>query len=734
MPEERISLQGTVTAVIYKNQTNGYAIFEAAVGEESVTMTGTLPLIAVGENITAIGRYVEHPTYGRQFQVESYEKSLPTTVSAIRIYLSGGAVKGVGPKTADKIIELFGERALDIIENHPEALERIKGITRAKAKSISESFREQFGIRRAMMFLQRYGVPTQVAFSAWKCWGTATEEIIKCNPFVLCEMDEGMSFEQADGVAEQMGFDKNSPFRISSALKYILLCNSYSAGHTFLPEAALVSTAASLTALAETAIEDRMQELIEDGVLIKRPIGNKTAVYSDRTYADELTCARRLREIADTVRPLGGYRDDLPGRVEKEMKISFNHEQMRAIAGAAQCGVMVLTGGPGTGKTTTLSGIIALYRMLGVRYALAAPTGRAAKRISELTGQEAKTIHRLLETQYDGKGQLRFAKNESEPLQVDAVICDEASMIPIDLMASLLRALPRGCRLILVGDENQLPPVGAGNVLGDVIGSGVIETVELKDIFRQAADSLIITNAHRILNGDEPVFKGKKRDVFFINASSAAGATDTIVDLAVRRLVKTYGYDPLSDIQVITLSKLGLCGTGNLNEHLRQAVNPPAEDKKEKTWMYRSFREGDKVIQMRNNYDIVYKLPNGEMGTGIFNGDIGLVTRIDAAAEMMEIRFDDRVASYPFACLDELDYAYAMTVHKSQGSEFRCVVLAVVDSPRNLLYRNLLYTAVTRARENLVIVADPDKIRAMIANKTKTKRFTGLKYLLSEEA
>lgn len=725
-------MQGTVASVIYKNQENGYAIIEIRTADDAITAVGTMPYITTGERITALGQWVEHPNYGRQFQVESYEKELPTTIDAIRAYLAAGAVKGVGEKTADKFIELFGERTLEVIENAPEQLARVRGISEAKANKISQAFREQFGIRRVILFLQRYGVSVSVAFAVWKCWGCAAEDVIRCNPYILCEMIDGVSFSDADAIATRMEFDKSSPFRISSAMKYILNRNAYSAGHTFIPREALVQMTAQLIGMDESVIERRLDELIADEVLYNRTIGNKDAVYLERYYKAEQYCAWRIARLQSNVRRFTEYRADHLVQVEKKLKLHFNEEQMTAIDMAARCGVMILTGGPGTGKTTALSGIIALYQMLGVKYALAAPTGRAAKRISELTGDEAKTIHRMLEMQYSGDSLPHFAKNEDTPLGYDAVICDEASMIDADLMQALLRALPDGCRLVLVGDADQLPPVGPGNMLGDMIASQLVDTVALSHVFRQAADSQIICNAHGILRGEPLQFVGEDRDAFLIRETRALVGAELIVDLAVRRLVKTYGYNPLTDIQVISLSKLGMCGTMSLNEQLRAAINPPSPTKAEKPWGKNGFRVGDKVMQIRNNYDITYRMANGELGVGIFNGDIGIIRSIDHYAECMEIQFDDKTANYPFTCLEQLDFAYAMTVHKSQGSEFKCVVLAVVDAPRNLLYRNLLYTAMTRAKERLVIVGDPSRIEAMIENKTKTKRFSGLRYLLED--
>ncbi len=732
MAEYQEIISGFVSAVIFKNQENGYAIIEVKTDNDTVTMVGTLPYISVGERIHAAGNWVEHLNYGRQFQVVKFEKEMPTTIDAIRAYLAGNAIKGVGEKTADKFIELFGERTLDIIENAPEQLARVRGITEAKAKKISQAFREQFGVRRVMLFLQQYGVSPSVAFSVWKSWGCASEDVIRCNPYVLCEMVDGIHFSMADDIAERMEFDKTSPLRISSAITYILRMNAYGAGHTFVPRDALVEMAVRLIGVAEEQVEERIDQMVEDEVLYNRPVGNKNAIYLERYYKAEQYCAWRLARLQSNVRHFTEFRPRHLAQIQKKLQLTYNDDQMLAIEMAAQCGVMVLTGGPGTGKTTTLCGIIELYKQLGVNYALVAPTGRAAKRISELTGDDAKTIHRLLEMQYSGDSLPHFAKNEDNTLSYDAVICDETSMVDIELMKALLSALPDGCRLVLVGDFDQLPSVGPGNVLGDIITSEKIDTVYLSEIFRQAADSLIVSNAHGILEGESLKLSGENRDLFLIKATAAHPARQTIVDLATRRLVNTYGYDPLSDIQIICLSKKGLCGTVSVNEQMRNTINPHEEYKAEKAWGKNGFRVGDKVMQTKNNYDITYKMPSGEIGVGLFNGDIGIIRNIDHYAEYMEIQFDEKIATYPFACLDQLDFAYAMTVHKSQGSEFKCVILSVVDAPRNLLYRNLLYTAITRAKERLVIVGDPNKIEEMIENYTKSRRFSGLRYFLGD--
>lgn len=730
MQEDRITLEGIVKSIIYKNEDNGYVIFEAEVNGEGITMVGTVPFLFEGESIIACGLWCEHKTYGRQFSIESFEKGMPVSESAICNYLAGGAIKGVGAVTAGRIVELFGSKTLEVIENDPSQLTRVKGISPQKAQSISNAFKEQFGIRSVLLFFQQYDISLGSCLKIWKHWGAASVDIISCNPYLLCEYIEGIGFAKADGIAVKMGFDELSPYRICAALRYILIQNSFN-GHTFLPRNQLVSITAKLIGCEEADVEAQVENQISEEHFINRSIGNKDAIYLSRYYNAEFYCVKKILKMLLLSGVIDFDRSEIK-KIEKSLKISYNEKQFEAIACSADRGIMVLTGGPGTGKTTALGGIIALYERLGLKYALAAPTGRAAKRISELTGKEAKTIHRLLEMQYTDDGYPKFMKNEESQFEYDAIICDEASMIDVLLMEALMKALPEKCRLVLVGDADQLPPVGPGNCFGDIIHSGLVPFIALDHIFRQAADSQIIINAHRILQGEPFVFSGEKRDMFFINCKSAGQCMDMVVDLCVRRLKNAYGWDVCSDIQVLTPSKLGICGTVNINKRIKEIINPQADGKAEMEHMSRVFRCGDKVMQTKNNYDIDYITDNNEVGVGIYNGDIGIIKSIDNAREQMLIQFDDRCTNYPFKNLEELEFAYAVTVHKSQGSEFKCVILTLLDTPSNLLYRNLLYTAITRAKEMLIVIGSPEKIDKMIENKNKIKRFSGLKYLLCE--
>lgn len=727
MEQENISLEGMVESIVYKNDETGYAIFIADIDGQPVTIVGTLPFLFEGEHILASGQWTVHKTYGKQFRVDTFEKNLPTTTDAILKYLSSGVIRGIGAVTAGRIVDYYGDRALEVIAQEPSRLTRIKGISPAKARAISEAFQNQFGMRSLLVFLQQYGIAPYFAVKVWKRWGRQSVDRLRQNPYLLAEQIEGIGFEKADAIAMHMGYDEFSPFRLSAAVKYVLHQNAFN-GHTFLPREQLVETTARLLRCQAEDIDRALTDLIEEEQLVSLPVGNKNAVYLAEYFHAESRCARRLQTMvrAAETKPL---KQSVIRQIEQEIGITFEQRQADAIRYAA-AGTMVLTGGPGTGKTTAVGGIIALYEKMGLNFALVAPTGRAAKRITELTGYEAKTIHRLLEMQYSDQGLLIFSRNEDNLLDFDAVICDESSMVDLLLFDALLRALPPSCRLILVGDADQLPSVGAGNVFADVIASGAVPTVKLEVIFRQAADSLIITNAHRIIQGESLLLQGEKKDVFFMPCRNAGECADTVVDLCCTRLPQRYGWDMDADIQVITPSKLGMCGTVNLNRRLKQVMDEAAAGLPEKAYFENSFRVGDKVMQIKNNYDIPYQTAAGEAGQGVFNGDIGKVRAISFENEELEIVYDDRVAKHPFESLDELDHAYAVTVHKCQGNEFRCVVLVIMDTPSALLYRNLLYTAVTRAREMLILVGDGAKIVRMIGNKTKVKRFSGLRHML----
>jgi len=728
MEDGQIQLTGTVETIIYQNAENGYTVLTLVNAGSENTVVGSLPMVCVGEEISVVGHYTDHKTYGPQFVAESYEKKLPVTAGAILKYLSGGAVKGIGRVTATRIVELFGDDTLTVIDERPQELTRIRGISPAKAESISESFKSQFGIRALIIFLQQYEINLQLATKVWKKWGFSAVDTIKANPYLLSEEISGISFDKAVEVASKMGFIDEKNCKISAALQYILTENSLS-GHTFVPKSNLVSICANLVDREEDAVIQILNDKVVEGKLINAQIGKVDAIFLANYYMQESRCAAKIVSMVRSILP-----DPVPeivvDKIEKSLEISFNEKQRNAILQASKGGIMVLTGGPGTGKTTVVSGIIKLYELQKKNFALIAPTGRAAKRISELSGHEAKTVHRLLEMQFSSDGVPVFGRNATNPLDFDAVICDESSMMDITLMDNLLQALPSKTSLIMVGDNDQLPPVGPGNPFGNIIQTGIIPTVSLDEIFRQAADSYIVTNAHRILKNEKPIFNSKDSDFFFINASTGQNCLDTVVDLCVRRLPNTYGWDPNTDIQVITPSKLGALGTVGLNKALRNAVNPQKADEDTFQSGFRRFSAGDKVMQVKNNYDILYETDKGEIGNGIYNGDIGIVKSIDKRAEMMYIQYDDRHASYPLDQADDLDFAYAITAHKSQGSEFECVVLVLYDTPKTLLYRNLLYTAITRAKKLLVIVGNADRIDDMLCNTSKNSRFSGLKYLI----
>lgn len=728
MEDGQIQLTGTVETIIYQNEENGYTVLSLVSPGSETTVVGSLPMVCVGEEISVSGHYADHKTYGPQFVAESYEKKLPVTSAAILKYLSGGAVKGIGRVTATRIVELFGDDTLTVIDERPQELTRIRGISPAKAESISESFKSQFGIRALIIFLQQYEINLQLATRVWKKWGFAAVDKIKSNPYLLSEEISGISFDKAVEVADNMGFIDAHNYKIAAALLYILVQNSLS-GHTFVPKSNLVSICADLVDREIDDVTQTLNEKIAQGKLINAQIGKVDAVFLAGYYMQESRCAAKIVSMVRSILP-EPVPEIVVDKIEKSLSISFNAKQRRAILQASQGGIMVLTGGPGTGKTTVVSGIIKLYEMQKKNFALIAPTGRAAKRISELSGYEAKTVHRLLEMQFSTDGVPVFGKSSSNPLDYDAIICDESSMMDITLMDNLLQALPSKTSLVLVGDNDQLPPVGPGNPFGNIIQTGIIPTVALDEIFRQAADSYIVTNAHRILKNEQLIFNSKNSDFYFINTTTGQNCLDTVVDLCIRRLPNTYGWNPNTDIQVITPSKLGALGTAGLNKALRNAINPQKNDDDSFQSSFRKFCAGDKVMQVKNNYDIVYESDRGEVGNGVYNGDIGIVKSIDKRAEMMYIQYDDRRASYPLSQADDLDFAYAITAHKSQGSEFECVVLVLYDTPKTLLYRNLLYTAITRAKKLLVIVGNAERIEDMLSNTAKGSRFSGLKYLI----
>ena len=731
--KEKIS--GVIEHITYRNEENGYTVChiseEDKADSEIITLVGIMPMVKVGETINAIGKWSFHQTFGRQFSVEYFEKHLPTSTSAILQYLSSGTVKGIGPKTAVKVVGAFGESTFEVIEKDPERLAKIPGISLQKAKDISECFKEQFGVRAVMMFCRDYFGPA-TAVKIYKRFGGAAVDMMKENPYILCDEINGIGFEKADKVARSLGIEGNSPQRIRSGIIYVLNYNASQNGHTLVPRDRLSELAATLLNVERELCDDAIDVLAFKNKVAVERIGGRECVYLAR-YRDaehyikdkldmlEATCEKCDSDEAET----------LIGKIEAKLGITYEGMQKKAILHSLLGGVLVLTGGPGTGKTTVIKGIIQLFSEMKKTFILAAPTGRAAKRMTEATGHEAKTVHRMLETMYKDDKEQSFARDTDNPLDEDLVIVDEASMLDTLLMSSLLKAVKPGSRLILIGDADQLPSVGAGNVLSEIIRSERYRTVTLKKIFRQAGESLIVTNAHAINSGEDPELFCKNNDFFFIPREDENSVADTVAGLCVSRLPKKYKADPFSEIQVITPSHRGAAGTEALNITLQKYLNPPSPKKREKKYREIVFREGDKVMQIKNNYDIIWSR-DGEDGYGIFNGDIGVIISVLYDDEAMLIDFDGRMTRYDFTMLDELEHAYAITVHKSQGSEYPYVIIPVYNCGDRLLTRNLLYTAVTRAQSMVILVGEAQLVHRMVQNNRHVKRYTGLKYILAE--
>lgn len=730
--EGLLSIEGSVEKIIYQNEENGYTVCEIFTpSDELFTLVGNMPYLSEGETISALGNWVNHATFGKQFKVEFYEKQLPATETAILKYLSSGAVRGIGKVTAQRIVSQFGADSFEVIEHNPQWLAEIPGISPKKAEQISASFAAQFGMRNVMMFCREYFGPT-TAVKIYKKWGNGAVERIKQNPYILCGEIYGVGFEKADAIAKDLGMKKNAPERIAMGLKYVLMHNAASNGHSFLPLDKLCAVAKRLLSCEMNEIEDEAAALESRGEIIcVRHEGMKCAYLRDYYEAEKYT-ASKLCALDRAGKNLGEDNVlSLISMVERESNMEYAVLQKRAICQAASNGVFILTGGPGTGKTTVVRAIIRVFDAMGLRIALAAPTGRAAKRMSQSAGEEAKTIHRLLEMEYGAEDKLRFRKNENDQLEDDVVIIDEASMLDLMLTNALLKAIKPGARLILIGDVNQLPPVGAGHVFDDIIKSDRFATVELTHIFRQAQESLIVTNAHAVNHGEYMNLESKSGDFFFLPRQDDAQTAATIAELCKKRLPKSYGLTIFDGIQVITPSRKGDAGTEMLNSALQSAINPPAHGKTEKKVRDFTLREGDKVMQIKNNYDIEWN-KNGSQGFGIFNGDIGVIKKIDLSEELIVVDFEDKICEYDYTMLDELELAYAITVHKSQGSEYPIVIMPLYRYTPKLLTRNLLYTAITRAQSIVILVGNGEVAKAMVDNNRQTKRYTGLRYALEK--
>ena len=744
--QEQQVLEGAVTSVVYQNQENGYTVRRLDSAGETVTAVGCMPGVGVGEELAITGRWITHPTYGEQFKADWAERKMPRGRQAIYAYLASGAIKNIGPAKAKDIVDRFGDETLSVMENEPEKLASVRGISRKLAMQVGAWYRRQIGLRRLIEFLARYGIRPSVGVALYKCYGDEAIQAVRDDPYIIVGESFGAQFHEADAMALEMGFDADCTQRLEAALQFELHHNLNN-GHTFLPRRKLLEATASLLDVGSDAVEEALVSLIDGGKIVTGAVAGQDACYLYSIYCDETAVAARLSEMAAFPASEDGGEPDVR-RAEAALGVTYAPEQRQALAMAARGRIMVLTGGPGTGKTTCVRGILEIYDRLGLRTVLCAPTGRAAKRLSEVTGRAASTIHRLLGAAMTENDTVRFEHNETDPIECDAVIMDETSMVDIRLMHALLSALPLRCRLVLVGDADQLPSVGPGNVFADIIRSEAVPTVRLTEIFRQAKLSGIVRSAHKINAGELPDLRENKGDFFMLRRTSAQATAQTIVELCAKRLPQKMGITP-DNIQVLSPTRRHETGTDNLNRLLQAAVNPPSPEKRETLVGETVLREGDRVMQTKNNYDLIWhkqgtlSLPwdeDGEesavtleSGSGVFNGDIGTVTSIDAARQTVRVDFDDRYVEYPFDLLPELETAYAMTVHKSQGSEYKAVILAAFDGASRLMVRSVLYTAVTRARELLIIVGDENVVAAMTANDRKTRRYSGLRARLAGE-
>lgn len=727
---EQTEINGIISSVIYLNDENGYAVVRMETDSgEMVTAVGCLPYIAPGEMISAEGSWVTHAQHGRQFKIEQSNRLLPTSADGIYEYLAGSTVKGIGPATAALIVDRFKEKSLDILEMHPEKLAEIKGISLTKAKDLSASFKKQAGVRRLTEFLCAYGIKPLVALKLYRAYGSAALETVHENPYIISASHIGASFAEADNLALELGIEGDSINRISAAVLFELQHNSGN-GHCFIPRDKLIAATSQLISVPADLVSDAIDSLSENGGLVCDKVANLNVCYLTELYEAETYTAERLKSMVGLKTKSSANIERLITKLESLYDISYAPLQKQSIEFALNNRILVITGGPGTGKTTILKGILSLYDELELETLLAAPTGRAAKRMSELTGREASTIHRLLGAKMAEDGEtVVFSKHEGDPLNCDALVLDECSMVDITLMSSLLKALKPGCRLVLVGDADQLPSVGPGNVFSDIIRSQTVPTVRLTEIFRQKGDSRIVRNAHMINRGEHPDFEANTGDFFRLRRLKGGTAVETIVELCARRLPENMKI-PSASIQVLSPTRKGETGTVNLNKRLQAALNPPSESKKEKLFGEAVFRVGDRVIQTKNNYDTIWKTKGGVSGAGVYNGDIGTIAQIDPITETLTVDFEDKLATYSFEMLNELEHAWALTVHKSQGSEYRAVVLALSGDVQMLLTRGVLYTAVTRAKELLIMVGDDNIAHRMIDNNKQSRRYSALRLRL----
>lgn len=726
-----VELSGSVEDVIYKNADNGYTVINLGCDEGLIAVVGNLGDVNEGERLSLRGGWITSPKYGRQFKAAMCERSMPETESEISAYLGSGVIKGLGPAIAKKIVKQFGTEALDIIDNDCMQLTVIKGITSDKALYISNEYHKITGVNEVIKFLGEYNFGPAHAISVWSAFEHDSIKQIKTNPYILCTSGIDIDFRSVDRMAADLGFDAENSDRVRAGIVYVLHENA-NAGHTCLPTEKLRESVCDNLGIERRQFESCLDDCEEKDWVVRITLGKREFVYLPEYYLAETYIAKKLAFMLRTSAQYEkDYSDEIRG-VEFSENIQYEDLQRAAISACLTGSVFILTGGPGTGKTTTLNGVIKILKAQKKRILLCAPTGRAAKRMSDLTGEPARTIHRLLEVDFTAKGELKFKRNETNPLPADVVIADEMSMVDTLLMCSLVRAIKPTSKFIMVGDSNQLPSVGAGNVLKDLIASHYIPSVELKEIFRQAAQSLIVTNAHRIVNGEFPVLDDRQNDFFFMNKSLESDIAGLVIQLAKQRLPDTYGFSPIDDIQVLCPTKMGMAGTKELNKQLQSALNPPSQNKAELKFFDVIFRTGDKVMQTKNDYDVLWT-KNNEKGSGIFNGDIGIIRSVDRFSQNVTIDFEGRVAIYTSEMLRRLEHAYAITIHKSQGSEYDAVIIPITAFTHNLLYRNLLYTGVTRAKKMIIVIGTKELVKTMVDNNRKMLRYSLLRPLLEKE-
>ncbi|MDY4585381.1 MAG: ATP-dependent RecD-like DNA helicase [Oscillospiraceae bacterium] len=721
-------IEGTIQYITFTSPDTGFTVLELETADDEITVVGEMVGVAPGQQMVAEGTFTNHPSFGRQFKAQSYEITLPEDLSAILMYLASGAVKGIGPVTAKKIVKAFKEETFEVLESDPVRLSQVNGISYKQALAIQEEFLRIYGIQDAIVHLAHYGLTARQAISLYGTYGANTVEIMHSDPYIICNAPTMLPFEQADDIANKMMFEYDNSRRIAGGIMYVLNHNSQK-GHTCVPFDKLVETVSAFITVEPEKIESGIRQECEKGNLFTEIIDDREFVYLSNLYVAEIVSAQKL-SLLTREKPEEKNVDEIINKVEKMLGIEYAQNQKKALEKVANNKVCIITGGPGTGKTTLVKGIISMFEMQAQTVSLCAPTGRAAKRLTELSGKEAKTIHRLLEVVPGSKKELKFQHGPENPINCEVLIVDEFSMVDILLFSRLISAVKEDCRVIFVGDYNQLPAVGPGNILKDMLDSGLIPAVELTDIFRQARESDIVLNAHAINRGEMPKISGKTGDYFFIPGGD--NINDLVSGLAAQRLPKAYGVNPFEDIQILTPSRKRNGGTGNINRVMQAVLNPPAEDKPQIVFNGITFRLGDKVMQVRNNYDLEYTRDNGETDMGVFNGDIGKIVSVDKRNKVLKIKFDDKTYAYTAEFFNQIEHAWAITVHKSQGSEFNTVILCLNDTPKELQYRNLLYTAFTRAKKLLVVVGKYEILEQMVKNDRKHLRYSGIKHFLQE--